>query len=258
MFFRLPFNPSQKLHLLIALSVALWIYFFLVFVGPSDPSPLSYGWRTRIMVGYSIVFMLCYGATTFFQKLLFKKVKVWNVWLELVTLSVLFVLFLPSSFWYYKSQLILGEYSFYSYAPGRYLPRLPLILPLLFLSRWIAAKWLHKKEHVSNKHYVISGENKLDVLQVHISDLICVIAANNYIEVWYLNGKELQKKLMRSTLAKIHKQIPGLVKTHRSYLINSAHFVKWEDANSIVLSYIKVPVSRNYKAEVKSTIATRP
>lgn len=168
----------------------------------------------------------------------------------------LLLLILFKSVEQYKLEGTLGEYSFYSYNPISYFPRVPIAILLLLLVRWIALELMIKKEVVSNGGYVIQGENRLDILKVCSSNLICVVASDNYVEIYYLNGIKVEKKIMRSSLKKIQKQIPELVKTHRSYLISPVHFIKWENANNIALSHMNVPVSRNYKATVKSRVAS--
>ena len=96
----------------------------------------------------------------------------------------------------------------------------------------------------------MTGENKRDVLRINLSDLVCVSSADNYVEVSYLIGGKLHKKLLRVTLKNIHPQVPSLLKTHRSFLINPSHFKDWKNANTIHLSQIEVPVSKNYKKDV--------
>lgn len=97
---------------------------------------------------------------------------------------------------------------------------------------------------------MLTGENKLDVLQLKSSDLICISSADNYVEVTYLLNNELRKKLLRTTLKTIHAQEPELVKVHRSHVINPVHFKEWKDSSSIILTQMELPVSKNYKQNI--------
>ncbi|MEM1336183.1 MAG: LytTR family transcriptional regulator DNA-binding domain-containing protein [Bacteroidota bacterium] len=41
-----------------------------------------------------------------------------------------------------------------------------------------------------------------------------------------------------------------LIQVHRSHLINPTHFKSWKDANSIVLTQMELPISKNYKSQL--------
>lgn len=258
MILNLPFEKSQKVHLYIGFSLAIWIYLFLVFVGPYDASPLSTGWRAQLMLGYGILFFLSHLTILFFQKLFFRTIGVWNTFLELSGTLVTFIIYLPISFAYYKSDVVLGEYAFEYYTYSMYLPTFVIVIPLVLLLRWTFVKYAQSNQVSKFELFEIRGENKLDVLRISFSDLVSAVASSNYVEIYYLDGGTLQKKLMRTTLSKVHEQIPELVKSHRSYLLNPTQFVKWEDKNSIRLNGMSIPVSRHFKSNVKSITTTRP
>jgi len=258
MVLNVPFKKSQKVHLYIGFSLAIWIYLFLVFVGPYDASPLSTGWRAQLMLGYGVLFFLSHVAILFFQRLLFKTIGVWNIFIELTGTLVSFVLYLPVSFAYYRSEVVLGEYSFGYYTYAMYLPTLVIVIPLVLLLRWTFVKYMDRNKILENKLLEIRGENKLDILRIPFSDLVCAVSSRNYVEIFYFDGSTLQKKLLRTTLSKIHKQNPGLLKSHRSYLLNPAQFVKWEAKNSIRLNGMSIPVSRHFKSNVANISVTRP
>ena len=97
---------------------------------------------------------------------------------------------------------------------------------------------------------ILKGENKLDVLQLELTNLICINSANNHVEINYLENDTLKKKLLRTTLTKIHSEVPDLLKVHRSYLINPHHFREWVNSNTIYLTKMEVPVSKKYRNEL--------
>lgn len=71
--------------------------------------------------------------------------------------------------------------------------------------------------------YKFISENKKENLELSPSNILFVCAADNYIEVFYLNkSNELEKKLIRSKIKTIENDVHNnfLVKTHRSYLCN--------------------------------------
>ncbi|MFK7813817.1 MAG: LytTR family DNA-binding domain-containing protein [Maribacter sp.] len=258
MILNIPFEKSKKVYLYIGFFTAIWIYLFLVFVGPYDASALSIGWRAQIMVGYGILFLLTHLTVMFLQHLLYIYVGVWNTIFEIASIFLIFVVFLPISFGYYKSEVILGDYAFGHYLNYMYLPTLIVLVPLVVLLRWTFTKFIADEQKPVNTFYEIRGENKNDILRLPFSKLLCVIASSNYIEVYYLEGDTLHKKLLRTTLSKIHGHIPDLVKSHRSYLFNPEKFVKWEGKNKLRLFHMVIPVSRNYKSNVRVILSTRP
>ncbi|BAO76719.1 LytTR family DNA-binding domain-containing protein [Winogradskyella sp. PG-2] len=114
---------------------------------------------------------------------------------------------------------------------------------------------LNKKiTHKFKNTITLKGDNKLDVLKILPEDLVCISSADNYIEVNYLIQDKLHKKLLRNTLKGIQNELPYLLKVHRSHLINPSHFKEWNGSSSIILTEIKVPVSKNYKAALLEVI----
>ncbi len=162
-------------------------------------------------------------------------------------LIAFYILGLLGCYLYYSTDIINGTYSFEKFTLEVHFPIFLVILPLLVLSRW----YFNKKaiSQTSNK-LLLTGANRHDILQIERSDLICVSSADNYVEVSYLINDELHKKLLRITLKNIHPQVPGLLKVHRSYLINPSYFKEWKDSSTIFLTHMEVPVSKNYKKDV--------
>ena len=123
------------------------------------------------------------------------------------------------------------------------------MLPIIILSRWFIFR---KKvsQRFKSSTITLKGDNKLDFLTIELSDLVCISSANNYIEVHYLEDKNLRKKLLRRTLTQIHSFLPMLIKVHRSYLINPVHLRSWKDSKTLHLTKMEVPVSKKYRDEV--------
>ncbi|WP_264553165.1 LytTR family transcriptional regulator DNA-binding domain-containing protein [Flavobacterium sp. N2038] len=77
--------------------------------------------------------------------------------------------------------------------------------------------------------------------------MVCISNAQNYVEIFYLENDKLHSKLIRASLKKIHDDFGFLVQIHRSHLINQMHFKSWRNSNTIILTQIELPVSKNYK-----------
>ena len=65
----------------------------------------------------------------------------------------------------------------------------------------------------------IKGEGQYESLRLLEEDLICIQSSDNYIEVFYLNGGQLKKMLIRNKLSIVEDAFPKFLRTHRSYMI---------------------------------------
>jgi len=159
------------------------------------------------------------------------------------------IIVLIGSYIYYKSSIVNGDYSFTKFTFEVYYPIFFILLPVIIFAKWFLNK---KGVHKSAEKIILKGDNKLDILQIESSDLVCVSSADNYVEVSYLINGVLHKKLLRATLKNMELQLPELLKVHRSHLINPDHFKEWKSPTKILVTGIEVPVSKNYKNDVLS------
>lgn len=240
----LKLSTSYKHHLLSALILGVWLVGFLIFIAPFDVAELPFSIRVQIMPIYGAITLVGYMLLIPLQNWAFQKLDKWTVLLESIFLLLFNILLLAGSFLYYKSSIINGDYSFTKFTLEVYYPIFFIILPLLIFSRWYLNK---KAASLDSDKIVLTGENRLDVLQIKQSDLICISSADNYVEVTYLTKSGVSRKLLRTTLKNIHAQEPELVKVHRSHVINPDHFKEWKDSNTISLTEIELPVSKSYK-----------
>jgi hypothetical protein len=243
----LDLNTSVRFHTFIALIVSIWLVAFLVLIAPFDASDLSLPIRIRILPPYGIISFLGYMAIVPLQGYIFKKSKKWSILQEVLIITVYNILVLFGSYAYYKTSIINGIYSFTKFTLEVYYPIFFIILPIIVFARWFLTK-RSLKNH--DGQITLTGENKYDVLKLYQTDLVCISSADNYVEVSYLANNELRKKLLRSTLKKIHGQQPELLKVHRSHIINPTHIKEWKSTNSLQLTKIEVPVSKNYKPDI--------
>ncbi len=247
-------NPDYRAHLLVGLFVAIWLYAFLVLVGPFDASDLTLRIRFRLMLGYGFVFFLCYAVLIPIQNRLHNYLGKWKLVYE-VAMVLLFCLYaLPAVYLYYKTKIVNGTLNFGEFSLTTYVPIIAIILPILFLGRYLVSRHRRvvKEEVRVDTKITLLGNNKLDILKLEMKDLVAIEASNNYVIVHYLIDGSLQKKFLRSSLRRIHQLVPKMVKVHRSYLINQEHFVEWKDGLTLALTQIQVPVSQKYKATLLS------
>jgi hypothetical protein len=245
-------NIRYRAQLLVGLVLGVWLYFFLVLVGPFDAAELSLSIRTGLMLGYGLVFFLSYALIIPIQNRLFRYLGHWKLSHE-VAMVVLFCLYcLPVCFLYYKTEAVNGLYDFETFALTVYLPIIAILMPVIFLGRYLVAR--DKKEEatevIPQQTITLLGENKLDILKLRVTDLVAMEAANNYVTVHYLVDGQLQKKLLRSSLRNMHEAVPEMIQVHRSYLVNMHHFIEWKDNLTLGLTQTTVPVSQKYKSTI--------
>ncbi len=108
------------------------------------------------------------------------------------------------------------------------------------------------------------SENKSEYFNLLLNQIILIKAANNYIEVIYLNEEKVSKKLIRNTLKnteELFSKYPSIIRCHRSCMVNKIHIDKVIKGNEgLILTLIdypeKIHVSRQYVLKVKEALKT--
>lgn len=206
------------------------------------------------MLGYGLIFSISYFLADQLNAKILDLMGGGKMWSSASFVLIFFLFnFLPTYF-YYKSDFIQGDYPFGTFLAQIYLPTLLILIPLMLFGKWVLTKMIPE----SSDKIIFKGENRQDVLQLHLNDLLYVQSAQNYVEFHYLENGEVCKKIIRSTLKKVQEEVPKLTRSHRFYLVNFDHFVCWKDKKSISLGLAVVPVSETYKKEVQMQLLTRP
>ena len=255
-----PFDPSLKNHFFIAFGLAIWIFLFLYFTEPLDVDEFNDKEKLRYLPVYGLIGGVSYAIFLPLQSLIYKRSeKIWTLKLEI--LFLISFSFFTSSFarTYYLYVIMAGEQNPYSlsyFITDILLPAITIILPILIIGRFSLGKIKEKKAEAAKVE--IKGEGTYEGLRLFFNDIICIQSSDNYIEVFYLNGKELKKTLIRNKLSAVAEDFPDLLRTHRSYLINPFHFLQWKSEKGKLFveltTSIFAPISNTYKNEVKSIL----
>lgn len=201
-----------------------------------------------ISVGFSLIAFLCYGLLAIIQRIIYQKVSKWNIGFEIISLIFFQLLFLVSTYIYYKSPFLNGGYDFFQFFRLIILKAALISTPIIVLARIYSVKLIPTKD----ENIILRGENKLDILKIRKQDLVCVSNSQNYVEIFFIEEGQLKTKLIRSTLKKVQNDFNFLVQVHRSHLINPSHFKSWKNQDTISLTQIELPVSKNYKEHLLS------
>ncbi|MFH6956435.1 LytTR family transcriptional regulator DNA-binding domain-containing protein [Flavobacterium aquidurense] len=236
-------NISIKHNLIIGLLISLWIFVFAFIIRPFDDGTLNFQSWFLMSTGFSLMAFLCYGVLIFLQKRIYDKISKWSIKYEIVSLLFFYVIYFIGIYTYYKSPILNGGYSFAEFFSTIFIKVALILTPVITLARRYLIKLIPLQEDI----LTFRGENKLDVLKIKKEDLVCVSNAQNYVEIFYIENDKLVSKLIRSSLKKVQEDFDFLMQIHRSHLINRVHFKSWRNQNTIILTQIELPVSKNYK-----------
>jgi hypothetical protein len=150
-----------------------------------------------------------------------------------------------------------------------------LVLLLPYSVLWLYFSWKDKNEQIGRMEEVqsisVSTRNMIPfyddkgILKFSIKkeNLLYLEAAENYINICYLNKGKVSKYLLRDTLKKIEENFSGteIVRCHRSYMVNFDKVkVIRKDKDGLKLeldnpSAIDIPVSKTYVNSVMQTFS---
>jgi len=241
-------NPSIKHHTFIGAFISVWSFLFAFFARPFEHGTMDLRVWVLVSVGFSLIAFISYAIVSFSQRYVFQKWNRWSVWLEVGAYLLFYILYTIITYSYYKSSLIKGNYGFSVYFVKIIINIVLILTPILFFIRRYSLKLIP----AAKDDITIKGENKLDVLKIKQSELICISNSQNYVEIFYLENNELKSKLIRSSLKKMQTDFEFLLQVHRSHLINPTHFKSWKDSATISLTQMELPVSKNYKNQLLS------
>lgn len=130
---------------------------------------------------------------------------------------------------------------------------------LLIENRSLQDKLKQFSESYANRYIELISENDSDNFKVQVSAVVYVKSADNYVEVGYLDGEEVKKKMIRNTLKNAEQQLKGFnnfIRTHRTSIVNIQNIEKLhKNFNTYWLSLVNtketIPVSRQYLMAVK-------
>ena len=117
-----------------------------------------------------------------------------------------------------------------------------------------------------SSNITLVGENKDDLVQVSISQIVFIKSADNYCELNLRIDEKCSTKLLRCSLSKLIAQLPqgaSLTRCHRSFAVNLDLVESCQgNAAGLQLSMqaggFVVPVSRSYVDRIKQALPLAP
>ena len=110
-----------------------------------------------------------------------------------------------------------------------------------------------------NKSIEFVSDSINEHLVLQLSDIIIVRSADNYVEIIYQEGTEIQRNMIRSTLKSVESQLKpydSFIRCHRTALVNRYHIQrinkKFGSYSLCMRDYEEdIPVSRQYLYQLK-------
>lgn len=109
---------------------------------------------------------------------------------------------------------------------------------------------------------LLEGDNQNEQLRLHPGQIVYIAAADNYVQVYFLENETLKKRLLRATLKKMEDAVAEytfLFRCHRTYLVNM-DLVQKVSGNAqgyrlhLLHTEDTIPVSRNLNAVVQKML----
>ena len=99
-------NLRREAQMLAGFLISLWLYLFLVLVGPYDGADVDFVDRISMMSGYGFAALISYTISSLLERRLYKVSQKWDLSNELKISLAFYALTLPISFAYYKTEIV--------------------------------------------------------------------------------------------------------------------------------------------------------
>lgn len=237
-----PTVQESRLKWRMLLIISLFISLFLFIFRPYGLESLELH-ETYHFLGFgsvtAIVMWLFYFGLPWLQPGFYDEDQ-WTIGKEFgATLSI--ILFIAAGNWMYTLATGLSEVSIINLGYSLVITAAVGIFPVAGIIAWTYIRTLkqtlseaekldrqlleysHQPAGLSEGQLIISDEEGKEKIILDQEQLLYIAAAENYVEVFYLENKQLRKKLLRNTLQQVEEMLRpfhNMFRCHRSYLIN--------------------------------------
>jgi DNA-binding LytR/AlgR family response regulator len=273
-----PFDNTLNAFFRIGFGIALGLFLFILFFQPFELNSAD--------VNKYILTIAGYGGITFLLIGLLRIIVPWSIpkWLnrenwdlkrEILLQILLWILNSVAWAFYtaYVANVTLSMYLVVKIVILSLVP--PVIIMLVREIHSLRIQVIHLKaqnrelsieaEHnqaIPKENIELVSENRSEKISVDLEDLILVKSAENYVEILYLAGGNMTKKLLRTTFKGIEDQLRSFsqfLRCHRTYIVNIGHVIKLQrDYGRFFLKMNKIeegiPVSRQYLLGIKNAL----
>lgn len=188
----------------------------------------------------------------------------WTLWKWVVSIIVMVLLIATANFTYI-SYAFVGSFDPSRFGFILYITAVVGIFPVFIFGTLRTIKNLKANQQLAQTIHTKSIEEISSIVDLPILNskatftidtqtILHIEAMQNYVNVYYTDGDEVKKEVIRNTLTAIEKAIstPSIVRCHRSYLVNIDKIHTVEGNAQGLQLYLSgngtqaVPVSRKY------------
>lgn len=259
--------------------ISVGIFLFILFFQPFPLDMLTENNRLLYVTGFGVISFLIASLVLIFLPVVIPKLFKFcerESDRQFILNSVLWILTATAFAFYirYVGRVHLSLYIMFKVSLVCLLP--VIILNILYKNKSLenlidVLQNQNKSYALQIKEYEISGEdeqidvfseNKTDKISLKYRNLVLIKSADNYIEIYYLEKDQLEKKLIRNTLKNIEvllDQRRSFIRCHRTSIVNTLYIdklVRTYSGHSLKMSCLdeEIPVSRQYLMQVKESI----
>ncbi|PZX15136.1 LytTr DNA-binding domain-containing protein [Breznakibacter xylanolyticus] len=269
-----PFNDDLKFNTRLIFFITIGVFLFMWLFQPFDIGLLSVRERYYLMVGFAVITFFTLVLNLLYIPSLLPKLfasSKWNIQREIFyDLWILFTILM--GYFFYTRWLGVMGFDFYTVIKLVLMAAIPLTVLIIFNHQKMLRTHLKMADEFNKKlrdnkqstdpmiHF--KSDYQKDSLSIRVSTLVLIRSANNYIEVFWMDGSTLKNQMVRCsmTLAEmVVKEFKTIYKCHRSYIVN-VRFIDRIEGNSLgykvfceMLSF-PVPVSKNMVDKLRELI----
>jgi len=263
-----PLYQDARKQLPFILGLGIFIFLFLLVFQPFGISSMQAETRNYYLLGYGVITSISLVISQIFFPNFFRHFfdeEKWTVGKQFLYLLLIVSIILSVCYFYFNwyndiNFTTFGFWLFYSRSFALALFPVTAIILFDYISKLkIYQQPFPPLEQIpeperkpSNAILLLKDENGKESIQVNVANVYFLKAANNYVEVNYLEADTPRKVLLRNSISEVEKQIqaPNLIRCHRSYIVNTSLVVNISGNAQGFKLHLKnsdwvVPVSRS-------------
>jgi hypothetical protein len=269
-----PFNDDIKQNARSIFFISTGVFLFLFLFQPLQIDSLATREKYFLVIGLGVITFLSLSLNLLILPGLFTKIFIrktwtikkeifWDLWI-LFTVSVGYYL-------YYKALGIM-VFGFDVIVKLILIAIIPTSVLITFNRNRLLRTHLRTAQEINRKlhdnreipeklvHFV--SDYQKDTLSVKVSQILLIRSASNYIEVFWKQGAEASRHLIRYSLInaeELLKEYKFIMRSHRSFLVNVNHIDRVEGNSQGYRIYFElidfaIPVSKNYVNKLRELI----
>lgn len=272
-------DPSLRDELIRIFIISFSIFLFILFFQPFPLEMLDYNNRLLYVIGFGTIIFVLSSIIYIILPITFPgwfRMTDWENGPPLSLNLLLLVLGVASFSFYirYVGKNHLDLYIIFKTVLVCLLPMLALsiLYKIKSLERIISGLQQRNKQYremlntfekvEEDREIVFGGTHTTEKLILKLKNILTLRAADNYVEIIYLDNDRTEKKLIRNTLRNVEEKLidsPDFIRCHRASIVNINQIdklVRSYSGYSLKLKRLEepIPVSRQYLIQVKDVI----